>query len=257
MRTITTTTGAEIALDGDLLAIIETLYQEVTARRELDRSYEDMMREIRHLIGQMTEEERRDYLAESLFHNTVRFENERLAAYMQKLAPGQEEAQGRLDASDGAEQPAVCLATIPRNRRAAARPQAPRAPGPHRLLHQLPRVALLEDLRGERGVQRVPAAVRDQVADHRGADQRQVADHVQDLVAHELVLEPQRVVQHARLADHDRVLERAAEREAVLPQHLDFLQEAEGARRRDLLDERRLGDRASSAPGAAAAGDRS
>ena len=44
------------------------------------------MREIRHLIGQMTEEERRDYLAESLFHNTVRFENERLATYMQKLA---------------------------------------------------------------------------------------------------------------------------------------------------------------------------
>ena len=86
MRSITTSTGAEIALDGDLLAIIETLFQEVTARRELDRSYEDMMREIRHLIGQMTDAERRDYLAESLFHNTVRFENERLAAYMQKLA---------------------------------------------------------------------------------------------------------------------------------------------------------------------------
>jgi hypothetical protein len=88
MRTITTTTGARIALDGDLLAIIETLFHEVTARRQLDRSYEDMMREIRHLIGQMTDAERRDYLAESLFHNTVRFENERLAAYMQKLASG-------------------------------------------------------------------------------------------------------------------------------------------------------------------------
>ncbi len=88
MRRMTTTTGADIALDGDLLAIIETLFQEVTARRELDRSYEDMMREIRHLIGQMTEKERRDYLAESLFHNTVRFENERLATYMQKLAKG-------------------------------------------------------------------------------------------------------------------------------------------------------------------------
>jgi len=88
MRTITTTTGEDIALDGDLLAIIETLFQEVTARRQLDRSYEDMMREIRHLIGQMTDAERRDYLAESLFHNTVRFENERLAAYMEKLASG-------------------------------------------------------------------------------------------------------------------------------------------------------------------------
>ncbi len=85
MRTIKTTTGVEIALDGDLLAIIETLYQEVTARRELQRSYEDMMNEIRHLLAQMTDQERLDYLAESLFHNTVRFENEKLAAYMRKL----------------------------------------------------------------------------------------------------------------------------------------------------------------------------
>jgi hypothetical protein len=88
MRTITTTTGVGIALDGDLLAIIETLFQEVTARRQLDRSYEDMMREVRHLISQMTDAELRDYLAESLFHNTVRFENDRLATYMDKLATG-------------------------------------------------------------------------------------------------------------------------------------------------------------------------
>jgi hypothetical protein len=85
MRTVKTTTGAEVALDGDLLAIIEALFQEVTAKRDLDRSYEDMMREIRHLIGQMTDAERTDYLAESLFHNTVRYENERLAAYLTKL----------------------------------------------------------------------------------------------------------------------------------------------------------------------------
>jgi hypothetical protein len=88
MRTITTTTGVDIALDGDLLAIIETLFHEVTAKRQLDRSYEDIMAEIRHLIGQMTADERRDYLAESLFHNTVRFENDRLASYVQKLAEG-------------------------------------------------------------------------------------------------------------------------------------------------------------------------
>jgi hypothetical protein len=86
MRTITTTTGVSIALDGDLLAIIEALFQEVTVKRELDRSYEDMMREVRHLVAQMTDAELRDYLSESLFHNTVRFENERLAAYMEKIA---------------------------------------------------------------------------------------------------------------------------------------------------------------------------
>jgi hypothetical protein len=85
MRTITTTTGVKIPLDGDLLAIIETLFQEVTARRQLDRSYEDIMREIRHLIAQMSDQERQDYFAESLFHSTVRYENERLAAFMQKV----------------------------------------------------------------------------------------------------------------------------------------------------------------------------
>lgn len=86
MRTIKTTTGAEVALDGDLLAIMETLYREVTARRELERSFEDMVREINHLIDQMTEQERRAYLLESLFLNTVKYENDKLEAYMRKLA---------------------------------------------------------------------------------------------------------------------------------------------------------------------------
>jgi 4-hydroxyphenylpyruvate dioxygenase-like putative hemolysin len=89
MRTITTSTGADIPLDGDLLMVVETLYQEVTARRELERSFEDMMREIRHLVDQMTIEELRDYLVESLFLNTVTFENEKLGAYMRKLGSGQ------------------------------------------------------------------------------------------------------------------------------------------------------------------------
>jgi hypothetical protein len=85
MRTIRTTTGVDIPLDGDLLAIMETLYHEVTARRALERSFEDMAREINHLIQQMTDEERRSYLAESLFLNTVKYENDKLEAYMRKL----------------------------------------------------------------------------------------------------------------------------------------------------------------------------
>jgi hypothetical protein len=85
MRRITTTNGAEIALDGDLLAIMETLYREVTARKELERSFEDMVREIKHLITQMTDEERREYLAESLFLNTVKYENDKLEAYIKRL----------------------------------------------------------------------------------------------------------------------------------------------------------------------------
>ena len=86
MRIIKTTTGAEIALDGDLLAVMEALYREVTAKRALERSFDDMVREIQHLIGQMDDAERSAYLAESLFLNTVKYENDKLEAYMKKLS---------------------------------------------------------------------------------------------------------------------------------------------------------------------------
>ena len=46
MRTIKTTSGESIALDGDLLSVMETLYKEVTAKREFERSFEDMVKEI-------------------------------------------------------------------------------------------------------------------------------------------------------------------------------------------------------------------
>ena len=85
MRTIKTSGGVSITLDGDLLSIMETLYHEVTAQRALNRSFEDMVREINHLIAQMTDDELRSYLAESLFLNTVKYENDKLEAYMRKL----------------------------------------------------------------------------------------------------------------------------------------------------------------------------
>ena len=86
MRTIKTTSGASVILDGDLLAVMEALYHEVTANRQLERSFEDMMKEIHHLIGQMDEQERQRYLVESLFLNTVKYENDKLESYMKKLA---------------------------------------------------------------------------------------------------------------------------------------------------------------------------
>ena len=85
MRIIKTTSGVAITLDGDLLAIMEALYREVTARRGLERSFEDVVKEIQHLIEQMDDGERRTYLAESLFLNTVKYENDKLEAYMKKL----------------------------------------------------------------------------------------------------------------------------------------------------------------------------
>jgi hypothetical protein len=92
MRTIKTTTGAELELDGDLLTLLEALYHEVTIARDLDRSFEDMVREIQHVINAMDDEERKQYLAESLFLNTVSYENERLGAYLRKLAGSEEDS---------------------------------------------------------------------------------------------------------------------------------------------------------------------
>ena len=45
-----------------------------------------MLREINHLIDQMDETERRTYLVESLFLNTVKYENDKLEAYMRKIS---------------------------------------------------------------------------------------------------------------------------------------------------------------------------
>ena len=74
-----------MVVDGDLLAIMDILYREVTASRELERSFEDMTREIANLIAQMTAPELRDYLQEALFVNTVTYENQRAAAYIRSV----------------------------------------------------------------------------------------------------------------------------------------------------------------------------
>ena len=85
MKTIRTSRGTTIPLDNDLLAVLEALYRDVTVHLDLDRSFEDMMKEIRSLVDQMTDQERAEYLVESLFLNTVTYENERLGALIRKL----------------------------------------------------------------------------------------------------------------------------------------------------------------------------
>lgn len=78
-------TGHEIPLDGDLLYVLESLYREVSLKRELKATFDDMMSEIVNLVDAMDESARKQYLIESLFLNTVTYENERLGAYMKKL----------------------------------------------------------------------------------------------------------------------------------------------------------------------------
>jgi hypothetical protein len=85
MRKIALTTGFEVELDGDLLALLEALYREVTIKHALNVSFEDMMREIQALVDQMGPEDRRRYLVESIFLNSVTYENEMLDAFMRRI----------------------------------------------------------------------------------------------------------------------------------------------------------------------------
>lgn len=78
-------TGHEIPLDGDLLYMLESLYREVSLKGELKATFDDMMSEIVNLVDGMDEAARKQYLVESIFLNTVTYENERLSAYMKKL----------------------------------------------------------------------------------------------------------------------------------------------------------------------------
>jgi hypothetical protein len=86
VRSVRLSTGFEVPLDGDLLAVIEALYKEITLGNVLNSSFETMRKEILSLIDQMSAAEQRAYLAESLFLNSVTYENEMLSAYVRRLA---------------------------------------------------------------------------------------------------------------------------------------------------------------------------
>jgi hypothetical protein len=88
-------TGFQLTLDGDMLGLLEALYREVTLKRALQVTFEDMMREIQSVVEQMSEDERRRYLVESLFLNSVTYENEMLDAYMRRLTGKKKGGRGR------------------------------------------------------------------------------------------------------------------------------------------------------------------
>lgn len=95
MHRVRLSTGYELPLDGDLLALLEALYREVTLKLALRVSFEDMMKEIQSLVEQMPQEELKRYLVESLFLNSVTYENEMLDAYMRKLTAGKKKGRAR------------------------------------------------------------------------------------------------------------------------------------------------------------------
>ena len=100
-----------------------------------------------------------------------------------------------------------------------------------------PGVVRGQELLGDCGVQRVTRLRGLEPPEQGVSEKGQIADRVQDLVAHELVVEAQLAVQDAALPDHDRVLEASAQGQAVPAEAFDLVQEAEGAGGRDGLRE--------------------
>ena len=98
MNKLRLSTGHEVPLDGDLLAVLEGLYREVTLKRQFKGSFEDMTREIEGLVEQMSPEDRRRYLVESLFLNYNTYESEMLDAYGRRLTA---KKKGRTRAAGG------------------------------------------------------------------------------------------------------------------------------------------------------------
>jgi len=113
-RAVRLSTGFEVPLDGDLLAIIEALYKEITLGNVLNSSFETMRAEILAVIDQMTASERRAYLAESLFLNSVTYENEMLSAYVRRL--GVKPAASRKAAASARKRATGRKAAAPRKR---------------------------------------------------------------------------------------------------------------------------------------------
>ena len=91
MRTIKTTSGTIVELDGDVLAVIETVSRDLIRTRELEYGFEDVDREFQFIVTQMSDEELRVYLKESLFMSFNRFENERMMALVNRANREREE----------------------------------------------------------------------------------------------------------------------------------------------------------------------
>jgi len=91
MRTITTTSGTTVPLDGDVLAVIEAVFRDLRRTKELEYGFEDVDRQIQHVVEQMSADELRAYLKESLLMSFTRFENDRLMTIVRKANRAREE----------------------------------------------------------------------------------------------------------------------------------------------------------------------
>jgi hypothetical protein len=95
MKKIKMLSGTELDLDGDLMLIIETLYHEVVLKKEFNHTYEDIKKEIENIVEQMPDIDKKNYLIESLFLNSVIYQNEMIEAFIKKIKDKQKGAKGK------------------------------------------------------------------------------------------------------------------------------------------------------------------
>jgi len=88
MRTIKT---PSVDLDGDVLAVIEAVSRDLRRRKELDYGFEDVDQEFSHFVEQLSPDELRVYLKESLFMSFNRFENDRLTQFVRRANDARED----------------------------------------------------------------------------------------------------------------------------------------------------------------------
>ena len=84
MRVITTISDSRLELDGDVLAVLETISRDLARRQGLDYVFEDVEREIQHVVAQLSDDELRVYLKESIFLRFNCFENDRMMEIVRK-----------------------------------------------------------------------------------------------------------------------------------------------------------------------------
>ena len=86
-------------------------------------------------------------------------------------------------------------------------------------------------------MQRVPGADRQDLSDDRHAQERHIADQVEDLVAHEFIPVPEAVlIEQPLIGQNERVVQRPTETQSGLPERFDLAEKPEGAGRSDVAD---------------------
>ena len=100
MRTIHTSDGTPIDLDGDVLAVLEAVSRDLARGKVLDYGFEDVEKEFQHLVGQLTEDELRNYLKEALVMSFNRYENERLKAIVKRASDARDGEAARTSDSE-------------------------------------------------------------------------------------------------------------------------------------------------------------